>query len=291
MMIKPILNKLFWGGFRHLLSDKQYGRFRYWLELDQWPDLKNPQSFSEKIQYIKLHQRTELRQRVADRNRVRTFVAEKVGEELLIPLIGNVGEISEKVWESLPNQFVLKANHGCGMVEIVQDKSSRNVEEVQQLTQKWQQFDYYQFGREWVYKNIPRTIVVEELLKNTDGEIPEDYKFFCFDGKVEVIQIDFDRFGKHTRNLYDRDFNLLPAKLLYPNKTQPVKKHPLLEKAIETAEKLSADFDFIRVDLFLLDQQIYFGELTNYPGNGFAKFNPISFDEELGEKWQIDLQK
>ncbi|MEX2457314.1 MAG: ATP-grasp fold amidoligase family protein, partial [Balneolaceae bacterium] len=153
-MIKPILNKLFWGGFRHLLTDKQYGRFRYWLELDRWPDFKNPQSFSEKIQYIKLHQRTELRQRVADRNRVRTYVVEKIGEEHLIPLIGNYDEFTNKVWESLPNQFVLKANHGCGMVEIVQDKSSRNGDKIQKLTRQWQQFDYYNFGREWVYKNI-----------------------------------------------------------------------------------------------------------------------------------------
>lgn len=290
-MIKPILNKLFWGGFRHLLSDKQYGRIRYWLELGRWPNLKNPQSFSEKIQHIKLYQRTDLRQRIADRSRVRTYVAEKIGEKHLIPLIAHVDEITEKVWKSLPNQFVLKANHGCGMVKIVQDKSSRNADEIQRLSQKWQEFDYYNFGREWVYKTIPRTIIIEDLLKTSGGKIPEDYKFFCFDGKVEVIQIDFDRFGDHTRNLYDRDFNLLTAKLLYPNKPQPVKRPPLLYKAIEIAETLSADFDFIRVDLFLVDHHIYFGELTNYPGNGFAEFEPYSFDKELGKKWNLVSQK
>src|SRR6056297_2026335 len=115
--MKFILTKLFWGFFRYFLSDEQYARIRYRLELDEWPDLENPQTFTEKIQYIKLYQRNELRKKIADRIKVREYVAEKVGEDHLIPLIGNYSELTPDIWEKLPSQFVLKANHGCAMLK------------------------------------------------------------------------------------------------------------------------------------------------------------------------------
>ena len=287
-MIKPILNKLFWGVFRHFLSDKQYAIYRYWLEIGEFPDIENPKRFVEKIQHIKLYQRTDLRKRVADRIRVRSYVADKIGEEHLVPLIGNYQELTEKVWTSLPSQFVLKANHGCKMNKIVTDKNGESFSDVRSLTQKWQQTDYYKLGREWVYKELPRTIIAEQLLLTPSGTVPEDYKFFCFNGRVELIQIDFSRFENHRRNLYDRDFNLLPATLKYGPYNQPFKKPELLNESIRLAEILSSDFDFIRVDLYIIGKRIFFGELTNYPGNGFEAFTPDSFDRELGNKLQLN---
>jgi hypothetical protein len=280
--MKFILSKLFWGFLRYFLSDAQYASFRYWLEFDRSPDLKNPQTFSEKIQYIKLYERTELRKLVADRIRVREFVSERTGDNHLIPLIGNYEELTRNVWDSLPDQFVLKANHGCGMLEIVKDKQITNYRRIYRETEKWKQTDYSKIGREWVYKNLPRTIVAEDLLLDTTGSIPEDYKFFCFHGQVKIIQIDFNRFGDQRRNLYDKEFNLLDATLLYPNYDRPVEKPDNLEQAIEIAETLSAAFNFIRVDLYLMENNIYFGELTNYPGNGFVQFSPKSFDYKTG---------
>ena len=280
--MKFILSKLFWGFLRYFLSDAQYASFRYWLELEELPDLKNPQAFTEKIQYIKLYERTELRKLVADRIRVREFVSERTGDNHLIPLIGNYEELTRNVWDSLPDQFVLKANHGCGMLEIVKDKQITNYRRIYRETEKWKQTDYSKIGREWVYKNLPRTIVAEDLLLDTTGSIPEDYKFFCFHGQVKIIQIDFNRFGDQRRNLYDKEFNLLDATLLYPNYDRPVEKPDNLEQAIEIAETLSAAFNFIRVDLYLMENNIYFGELTNYPGNGFVQFSPKSFDYKIG---------
>ena len=273
------------------MSDKQYGRFRYWLELGRWPDLHQPKRLTEKVRYIKLYQRTKLRSLVADRIKVRDYVAGKIGKEHLIPLIDNVDELSKDIWSDLPAQFVLKANHGSKMVRIIKNKEKRSFKKLHKATKRWQGVDYYKFGREWVYKKVPKTIVVEQLLRDKDGEIPEDYKFFCFNGKVKVIQIDFDRFHNHSRNLYDRDFNLLAVRIGHPNKSGEVTQHPLLDNAIETAEKLSSDFDFIRVDLFLVNDQIYFGELTNYPNNGYTKFSPDEFDFTLGEKWSIKVTK
>lgn len=281
--MKFILSKLFWGFFRHFLSDKQYARFRYRLELDEWPDLENPRTFTEKIQYIKLYQRNQLRRKIADRIKVRKFVSERVGNKHLIPLLGNFKELTRNVWQELPEQFVLKANHGCGMLEIVKDKRTVDYETIFRETEKWKETDYSKIGREWVYKDLPRTIVAEDLLLTENNSIPEDFKFFCFHGNVKIIQIDFNRFGDQKRNLYDRDFNPIEATLLYPNYDKPVEKPDNLERAIELAEALSSDFNFIRVDLYLLKKMVYFGELTNYPGNGFVPFKPCDMNYKIGK--------
>lgn len=284
---KPILRKLFWGGLRHFLSDKQYAKIRYWLELDRIPDIENPQRFTEKIQHIKLYDRTPLRQKIADRTQVRHYVAQKAEEEYLIPLIGVYDKLTAEVWQTLPNQFVLKANHGCGMLKIVFDKDEEDYEEVRKLTERWKKFDYAAFGREWAYRDVPRTIVAEELLLDSSRSIPNDYKFFCFNGRVEIIQIDFDRFSNQKRNLYDRDFNQLNTTLLYPNYKGEVSKPENLHEAITVAENLSSELNFVRVDLYLLNNRIYFGELTNYPGNGFVAFQPPAKEYEVGSLLEL----
>ncbi len=286
-MLNNLLKKMFWGAFRHFLSDRQYAKVRYWIEMGRIPDLENPKSLTEKIQYLKLNERTEIRKKAADRIAVRDYVREKTGEEHLIPLLGNFEELTQQSWDSLPSSFVLKANHGCKMVKIVKDKSEEIFSEIQQLTQSWQETDYYKLGREWVYKDVPRTIVAEELLQDKDGSIPRDYKFYCFHGKVEFMQIDFDRFGEQTRNLYDRNFNFLPIRFSHSQNNQSVNQHPLFEQAVELSETLAEEFNFIRVDLYLLHDTVYFGELTNFPANGFIPFEPHSANLELGQKLKL----
>lgn len=264
------------------MSDESYLKFRYWLELDEWPDLEKPQKFTEKIQYLKLHEQSGLRKKVANRTEVRSFVKEKIGSDYLIPLIGIYKELTPDIWNSLPGQFVLKANHGSAMLKIVYDKTQVNYDEVYNQTEKWKDFDYAQFGRERVYEGIPRTIVAEELLLDSNLTIPADYKFFCFDGHVEIIQVDIDRFNNQKRKLLDRDFNEIDATILHPKYEEQLVRPENLDEAIKIAEKLSADFNFIRVDLYLLENQIYFGELTNYPGNGFQPFQPESMEYKVG---------
>lgn len=281
-ILKTVFRKIFWGGLRHVLSDLQYAKMRYWLEIDRPLNLKNPKRFTEKIQYIKLFERTKLRQQVADRTEVRKYVAQKAGEDYLIPLIGVFDELTSEVWESLPSQFVLKANHGCGMLNIIRNKNQADFNKVREKAKTWQNTDYYRFGREWVYRELPRTLVAEKLILDASGSIPSDYKFFCFDGRVEVIQVDTGRFEDQKRNLYDRNFKRLEAELLYPNFEGRQDKPALLEVAIEVAEKLSSEFNFIRVDLYVLENHVYFGELTNYPGNGFIPFRPEEMEVKMG---------
>lgn len=269
------------------MSDESYLKFRYWLELDEWPNLNQPKKFTEKIQYLKLHEQTGLRKKVANRTTAREYVTKKVGSEYLIPLIGIYDELSREIWDSLPNQFVLKANHGSAMLRIVFDKTQENYSKIYHQTEKWKKFNYAQFGRERVYEGIPRTIVTEKLLLDANQTIPADYKFFCFNGRVEIIQVDIDRFNNQKRKLLDRDFKEIDATVLHPKYEEELEQPENLDEAIEIAEKLSSDFNFIRVDLYLLENQIYFGELTNYPGNGFKPFQPKSMEYKIGDLLQL----
>lgn len=283
-MVRTLLNKLFWGGFRHLLSDRQYAHWRYRYEVGRPFRLSDPKSFTEKIQYLKLHDRSEIRRRVADRIKVRDYAAETIGSRHLIPLHWSGEELTRDVWEGLPEQFVLKANHGCGMVELVESKTDRSFEDLRNLTEKWRKINYARFGREWVYKDLPRIVLAEKLLLNRYDDIPRDYKFFCFHGKVEMIQVDFGRFEHQQRNLYTPNFKRLDVRNLCPQTEKKIDPPVALQKMIELAETLSKPFNFIRVDLYDVAGQIYFGELTNFPGNGFSPYEPDSFDFELGEK-------
>ena len=289
--LKFVAAKLFWGFLRHLLNDKWYAKVRYWIELDQWPDLKNPQTFTEKIQWIKLNEQTELRRIAANRTKVRDYVGDKVGSQHLVPLLGVYEELTQSTWKQLPNQFVLKGNHGSGMIQIVRDKENQSFEDVRQKTQRWKDTDYYRFGREWAYKDVPKTIVAEELLLDSNKNIPKDYKFFCFNGSVKIIQIDSDRFGEHRQTLFDRSFNRINGRLHSQPATDPIPKPDGLEGAIAMAEKLSADFSFIRVDLYILDGKTYFGELTNYPLNGFIAFKPNSLEQKMGSFITLDMDQ
>lgn len=286
-----IVSKLFWGVLIHIVNDKWYAKIRYWLTLDKWGDFENPQLFTEKIQYIKLYERTPIRKMAADRLKVRNYVSNIIGTSHLIPLFDTFNTLSRETWESLPEQFVLKANHGCGMVKVIHSKSDHTFNEIFDLTEKWKKIDYYKVGHEWVYKGLSREIIAEKLLTNSQGRVPRDWKFFCFHGEVKIIQEDMDRYGNQPqrRNLYDRDFNKIDAELLYPANPQPSKKPTLLGKSIKLAEALSKDFNFVRVDLYITNDQVYFGELTNYPGNGFIPFEPRSMEHKIGQ--MLDLNK
>lgn len=286
-----MVSKIFWGVLIHFLNDYWYAKIRYWLVMDKWGDFENPVLFTEKIQYIKLYERTELRKMVADRLRVRDYVEAKVGKEPLIPILGTYESLQKEDFETLPDQFVFKANHGCGMVRIVTDKSLVSFSELAALTETWKNTDYYKVGHEWVYKDLSREIIAEKLITNSKGDIPKDWKFFCFNGKVKIIQEDRDRYGDkpHTRNLYDRNFNRLDAHLLYPSSPVEIQRPMMLNTAIQMAEILAEDFDFMRVDLYLLDDKVYFGEMTNYPGNGFIPFVPRKMEYKVGDMLHLNM--
>jgi hypothetical protein len=292
-MLKAILNKLFWGVFRHLLSDRQYILVRHYLENGYLPDLDNPKRLSEKIHYIKLNEQSELRHLVADRLKVRDYVAEKAGRDYLIPIIGHYKMLTPKIWDSLPDHFVLKASHGSAMVKIVRNKSGHDFEEIRTLIQDWLKSDYSNVGREWIYRDLPRHIIAEELIEGPDGKPVTEYKFLCFHGKVKL----FYKFEYHPdgarRLFYDENLKPLDLSFRLPETNSPVtlsppiKNKPIIEKAIRLSEILSEDFNLIRVDLYLTENNIWFGELTNFPGNGFNPLVPDKADRYYGSMLRL----
>jgi hypothetical protein len=246
------------------------------------PNFKRPRSLSEKIGYVKLFNNNPLRRKISDRLWVRGYVAEKADDCKLINLIWTGDDFSEAVWNALPDEFVIKANHGAGMVKVV-DKKRTSFQEIKHLAEAWLSRGYATLGREWFYKDLHRYLLVEEKLL-VDGAVPPDFKFFCLSGNVELVQIDADRFSDHRRSLYSPKFDILDASLRYPKSEYPVRKPVLFAQAKKIAERLASDFDLVRVDLYVLDEGVYFGELTNAPGNGFERLAPRSLDFELGGK-------
>lgn len=244
------------------------------------PSFRKPTTLNEKVNAIKLYSRYELRALVVDRVKVREYVKSLSPDCELIPIVWTGKKLSTEDFKKLPPKFVVKANHGSGMVKLC-TKSQVNVDSLNAIFEEWLNIDYSSLGREWFYRDVDRLIIIEEML-NFSGDTPPDYKFFATRGNVFLVQLDLDRFKGHKRNVYDRDFNLLDIKIKRNN-------GPLLEKpsvynrAREIAEQLSVDFDFIRVDLYLIDDKVYFGELTNVPGNGFEKIYPKKADYDLAK--------
>lgn len=249
-------------------------------------DIDNPVTYNEKMQWQKLYDSTRQKAVLSDKYAVRQFVAEKIGEEYLVPLLGVYKSFDEIDFDTLPNQFVLKANHASGWNIIVKDKARFNKKDAAAKFKKWMGRDFsFSFGFQFHYKYIERRIVCEKYLENIDGL--DDYKFLCFNGKVHYIWKDMGRYNGHCRNLYDTSWNLLPVKYGYPNTDYPVAPPENLQKMIEIAEVLSAGFPQLRVDLYEVDGRIYFGELTFTSTSGTKQFEPDDWDRKLGELFEV----
>lgn len=271
-----------------LLSDKQIAFLMFMVKHKYLPHFSKPRTLSEKIQYIKLFNRNSLRSLIVDRLKVRDYVIEKSPDCKLVDILWSGTAFNGHVWESLPQTFVIKANHGSKMTMVV-DKLRHSFDDVFIKTSAWLKKDYSKLGREWVYQDLEKYLIVEKKLE-IDGDVPPDFKFFVLNGHVELVQVDLARFSSHRRNLYSRDFVKLHAKLAYPD-TEATPKPVAYDKALTIAEQLSDGFEFIRVDLYLVGNEVYFGELTNTPGNGFEKFTPKSLDFELGSKLPAIIER
>lgn len=270
-----------------MIIDTIFSILAFVVRQKRLPNVISPKSLTDKILFIKLNQKSKissLRKLAADRIAVRDYVESKSKSCDLIKMLWSGSELHTSDWDSLPDRFVIKANHGSKMVKIV-DKSQDSYASIYDLTQEWLNRDYYKKGREWVYKDTPRTLLVEELLQFSD-KVPPDFKFFCLNGKVSFVQVDLDRFNGHCRNIYSNKFDLLDVEYHFP-RGYPIEKPSNFDEAIRIAEELSNDFDFVRVDLYLLDSGIFFGELTNFPGNCLESFDNYSFDLEAGSQLVI----
>lgn len=282
-------------GFYNSMSDETFLKKRFKIEMGKNLDLKNPATFNEKLQWLKLNDRIPKYTTMVDKYEVRKLISEKIGEEYLIPLVGAWNKPDEIEFDKLPNQFVLKCNHNSGLgMTICKDKSNLNIRKVKNNLKKGLNQDYYLTSREWPYKNVNRKIICEEYLE--DKESPsdlKDYKLMCFDGKVMCTFVCTDRANNKGLKVtfFDNNWNVLPFERKYPKSAEPIVKPKNFEKMIELAEILSKGIPFVRVDFYEVNDKIYFGELTLYPGSGFERFSPESADYMIGDLIRLNIDK
>jgi len=275
-------------GVFNWLSDEQYLKLIYRAETGKKLDLENPKSFNEKLQWLKLYDRNPEYVKLVDKYEVRKYIAEKIGEEYLIPLIGVYNSVDEIDWNNLPQKFVLKCTHGSGCNIICKDKSELNINLAKKKLNKWMKKNWYWFGREWPYKYIKPRIICEKYMVDESGKELKDYKIFCFNGEPKVIQVDYNRFINHKRNLYDLEWNYMPLSIKYPNDPNKIINKPQrLGEMLNIARILSKDYPHVRVDFYSINEKIYFGELTFYHGSGFEKFEPESYNYVFGSWLQL----
>ena len=250
-----------------------------------FPKIIKPETFSEKVLRRKLFDRRKILTQFADKYRVREYVENRLGTEILPKLYFVTTNPADIPFDELPNKFVVKPSHGSGWVSVVADKSKLNKADVIKRCISWLNQSYYQMNREWVYKNIEPRIIVEEFIDDGSEGTPNDYKLFVFHNKVEIIQVHIGRYTDHRANFYDRFWNQLDVKICFKNTDNVVKRPKHLEEMIRAAEILGEGIDFIRVDFYDTEEKLYFGEITNTPGAGVQCFTPPEFDRYLGGLW------
>ncbi len=259
----------------------------YFRCFGRFPNLRHPRTLSEKIAWRKLYQRDPLFPIFADKVAVKAEIAKLIGAQHVIETLWVGGNAEDIPFDALKPPYVIKVNHSNGghaFVHIGQDINRGKI--VASMREQLGRSYGYRY-RQWAYWGIPHKIIVERMIQMPGGDIPDDYKLFTYHGRVHFIQLERDRFGGHRQNHYDREWNLLPVKRIYPPTSEPVSKPENLGEIINLAEKIGAQFDFVRVDLYSPPQGIFFGETTFYPAAGFARFFPKEWDFIFGEPWKI----
>ncbi len=292
-MNKYLMNKFVQELYKkiEILTDYKIERWYFKKENGYHLNLRNPRSFNEKVVWKKIYDRNPLLPIVADKYKVRNYIKKSLGqraaENILTPLLYVTDRPESIPFDELPAEYIIKANHGSGLNIIVEKDSSISQKDIIKRSKKMLGVPYGVIGNEWAYQQIERKLVLEKLLKDENGKLPQDYKFHMANRKCIFIQVDFQRHSAdHTRSLFDKDWNYIDASNRYP-KGPRIKKPENLDEMIAISNKLSRDFDYVRVDLYSIKNDVYFGELTNYHGGGSDKFTPTSIDFEFGEKWKL----
>ena len=281
MLIRKILIKSL-----QILPDKLYIKFKYFCKMGKKLNLKNPKTFNEKLQWLKLYDRRPIYTLMADKSAVREIVKEKIGEEYLPELLGIYKSFDEIDFSLFPQKFVLKCTHDSGGLVVCKDKSEFSPENARNKIEKSLKTNYFWHSREWPYKNIEPKIIAEKFMEEkrikSDSLVP--YKVFCFDGVPKIIQvIKNDKTDNELIDYYDTEWNLLSLKQNYPNSPEKIKKSDKLEEMLELSAKLSKGIPFLRVDWYIPEDKLVFSEFTFFSDGGFAKFEPEVWDKTLGD--------
>ena len=269
MSSSKILKKIKYA--MRIIPDRAYIQMYYFAHFKKFCNLKNPKTYNEKLNWLKLH----------DKNPIYTRI---VGDQYIIPTLGVWDNFDDIDFDELPQQFVLKCTHDSEGLVIVKDKDKLDKEMAKNKIESALKQNFFYIGREWPYKNVKPRIIAEKYMEDhIDGEV-RDYKFFCFDGEPKAMFVASDRASDNVKfDYFDLNFNHLDIKQKYPHAEQPLRKPVTFEKMIELSKVLSKGFPHVRVDFYEVDGQLYFGELTFYHFSGFMPFEPNKWDKIFGD--------
>lgn len=272
-------------GWFKSLDDETYLKLMFRARMGRKLDLKNPKTFNEKLQWLKLYNRKPQYTKMVDKYEAKKYVAEKIGEEYIIPTLGVWNSFDEIDFDRLPNQFVLKCTHDSGGLVICKDKRRLDIEAARRKIEKSLENNYYLWGREWPYKNVKPRIIAEQFMVDSKTKELRDFKFFCFGGQARCFKVDFDRFIEHHANYYDMEGKALNfgEVICSPDYSKVIELPENMEEMEKLAHKLSENEPFLRTDFYDVNGKIYFGEMTFYPASGFGKFTDDKWDELLGD--------
>ena len=268
---------------RMIRNDDLYCRVMYFFKCHKFLSLKNIQEkgYNAKLQWLKLRERHEEYSLLVDKFKSKQYVAEKFGKRYIIPTLGIFDRFEDINFSSLPSKYVIKCTHDSGGVVICTDKSKFNYSTARKKINNCLKSNFYLIAREYPYKNVVPRILVERYICDSSGNL-KDYKFFCFNGVVKMILIVSDRGHGTYMDFFDRNFCHLPFERGHKNSPASIQKPPRFEEMVKLAEKFSAGIKHVRVDLYNVDGEIYFGEYTFFPAGGFTPFKPELWDLTVG---------
>lgn len=278
--MKSLLKKM-----SHKLPDRIYLLIKFKTRMGKFPNLRNPETFNEKLQWLKLHDRKPEYSAMVDKHEVKKYIADRIGEKYVIPTIGLWERFEDIDFEKLPDQFVLKCTHDSGGLIICKDKGKLDMETARKKVTRSLGKNYYWHAREWPYKNVKPRILAEPFMKDGENDFLPVYKFMCFHGEPRIIQtIQNDKQPNESIDYFDTEWNLLELRQNFPNSEKSLSKPEKLDEMCGLARKLSKGHAFLRVDFYVINGVIKFSEFTFYSDAGFSKFTPESWDHILG-KW------
>lgn len=281
----------------YLLGNKIWDTFcikrNFRFSFGREPDLENPKTINEKIQWLKLNDRKTIYTTLADKFAVREWLKERFGDQYLIPLLYRTDNWKDIKPENLPDcPFILKSNSGSDAYFIVKDKDKADWNRIRKACRCWLNTNNYYITQEWQYKNIKNMIVVEKLLEDRNHRIPNDYKLNFLNGKLEFIYCSIDREGKNYRRIYSPDWELLPFSWCddhhnLEGNLDGIERPKNFQKMKEFGEIIAKDFKYVRVDYYDVDGKLYFGEITLHHGSGLLHFSPDKYDLIYGQKLKL----
>ena len=285
LLIKRYKTKKLLGKYGQKMDDETYLKKVYKLQMGKDLNLDNPQTFNEKLQWLKLYDRKPEYTQMVDKFATKEYVANKIGEEYIIKTLGVWDKFDDIDFSALPDRFVLKTTHDSGGVIICKDKSTFDINKAKEKLEKSLKRKYYYAWREWPYKNVKPRIIAEEYMQDKDYSVLPVYKIFNFNKGSQIIQaIQNDKTKEERIDYFDKNWERLNLRQNYKTSDKPLEKPKTLEKMLDFATELSKGFPFLRTDFYEVNEKIYFSEFTFYSDAGLAKFNPEEWDVILGER-------